>query len=325
MEQTYAVYAFVYLIALTLLTTYVARRLYLLPERIGTLPGIILAVALTGVVSAIVGLSFIYYSSRISEQKAQLRTKEDANRQLQEELERCRVGSGCDPLPAGDEPFPCPEIPSEKAAYKKAVFQSATERSCEDQKENPSKRWYLITAWNRYYTNEAAKEGEKNIFNLGVRKFVDRVQQSSRNLLSIQICTLNEFIDKNKETLEGLLPKDKNGEADYHKLATTVILPLLQKANHITMVHASPSYWGEAIPGSEIINNTVPFGMTTQGMDAWLASEEGQSRMQKMYADHHLVALPMGDTGVQMGGWYKEKVEDSCQLGWNKNAYFRPR
>jgi TRAP-type mannitol/chloroaromatic compound transport system substrate-binding protein len=57
----------------------------------------------------------------------------------------------------------------------------------------------------------------------------------------------------------------------------------------------------------------VPFGFNFQGMNAWLYHGGGMALWEEVYAPFNLVPFPMGNTGVQMTGWFKkpiEKVED---------------
>jgi TRAP-type mannitol/chloroaromatic compound transport system substrate-binding protein len=57
----------------------------------------------------------------------------------------------------------------------------------------------------------------------------------------------------------------------------------------------------------------VPFGLNFQGMNAWLYHGGGLKLWEEVYAPFNLVPLPMGNTGVQMTGWFRkpiEKVED---------------
>lgn len=57
----------------------------------------------------------------------------------------------------------------------------------------------------------------------------------------------------------------------------------------------------------------VPFGLNFQGINAWLYHGGGMKLWEEVYAPFDLVPLPMGNTGVQMTGWFRkpiEKVED---------------
>jgi TRAP-type mannitol/chloroaromatic compound transport system substrate-binding protein len=54
---------------------------------------------------------------------------------------------------------------------------------------------------------------------------------------------------------------------------------------------------------------TVPFGMNFQGHSAWLYFGGGQELWDEVYAPFNLKALPCGNTGVQMTGWFKRPVD----------------
>lgn len=54
----------------------------------------------------------------------------------------------------------------------------------------------------------------------------------------------------------------------------------------------------------------VPFGMDVMGTNAWLYHGGGQALWDEVYADFGLKALPVGNTGMQMTGWFKEPLEN---------------
>lgn len=53
----------------------------------------------------------------------------------------------------------------------------------------------------------------------------------------------------------------------------------------------------------------VPFGMDVMTVNAWLYHGGGQALWDEVYADFGLKALPVGNTGMQMTGWFKEPLE----------------
>jgi TRAP-type mannitol/chloroaromatic compound transport system substrate-binding protein len=53
----------------------------------------------------------------------------------------------------------------------------------------------------------------------------------------------------------------------------------------------------------------VPFGFNFQGMNAWLYHGGGIKLWEEVYAPFNLVPMPMGNTGVQMTGWFRKPVE----------------
>ncbi len=53
---------------------------------------------------------------------------------------------------------------------------------------------------------------------------------------------------------------------------------------------------------------TVPFGLDALGMNAWLYHGGGQQLWDEVYAPFGLKALPVGNTGMQMTGWFRKPI-----------------
>jgi TRAP-type mannitol/chloroaromatic compound transport system substrate-binding protein len=54
---------------------------------------------------------------------------------------------------------------------------------------------------------------------------------------------------------------------------------------------------------------TVPFGFTAQQQNAWLYEGGGLKQLQEIYAKKfNLIQFPAGNTGTQMGGWFRREV-----------------
>ncbi len=73
------------------------------------------------------------------------------------------------------------------------------------------------------------------------------------------------------------------------------------------MYHGADYYWqgkSKAFP----FFCTVPYGMTYSEVNAWLMHGGGQELWDELGADFNIKALPAGNTGVQMGGWFREPV-----------------
>ncbi|MEB3321860.1 MAG: TRAP transporter substrate-binding protein [Synechococcaceae cyanobacterium] len=52
----------------------------------------------------------------------------------------------------------------------------------------------------------------------------------------------------------------------------------------------------------------VPFGFTAQQQNAWLYRGGGNEAINRLYADFDVISFPAGNTGAQMGGWFKRKL-----------------
>ena len=53
---------------------------------------------------------------------------------------------------------------------------------------------------------------------------------------------------------------------------------------------------------------TVPFGLTARQYNAWLLYGGGMDLMRDLFADFNILNLPGGNTGIQMGGWFRTEV-----------------
>lgn len=59
---------------------------------------------------------------------------------------------------------------------------------------------------------------------------------------------------------------------------------------------------------------SVPFGLNTRQQSAWLSQAGGLQLMRELFANFGIVNLPGGNTGVQMGGWFRNRVDSLADL-----------
>ncbi|MBD1832058.1 TRAP transporter substrate-binding protein [Cyanobacteria bacterium FACHB-472] len=59
---------------------------------------------------------------------------------------------------------------------------------------------------------------------------------------------------------------------------------------------------------------TVPFGLNAQQQNSWLYHGGGLDAMHKLYADFNVINFPAGNTGTQMGGWFKREIKSVADL-----------
>jgi len=67
-------------------------------------------------------------------------------------------------------------------------------------------------------------------------------------------------------------------------------------------------YWAGKAPAAQWFA-AVPFGFNPQGINAWFYSGGGLELWEEVYAPFNVVPRPQGNTGVQMGGWFRKKME----------------
>ncbi|MCC6169808.1 MAG: TRAP transporter substrate-binding protein DctP [Caldilineaceae bacterium] len=60
---------------------------------------------------------------------------------------------------------------------------------------------------------------------------------------------------------------------------------------------------------------TVPFGLTAQQQSAWLREGGGLALLQGIYAERfNVIQFPAGNTGAQMGGWFRKEINTVADL-----------
>ena len=59
---------------------------------------------------------------------------------------------------------------------------------------------------------------------------------------------------------------------------------------------------------------SVPFGMTARQMNAWIYYGGGQKLLDDFYANYNVVSFAGGNTGTQMGGWWRKEVKTVADL-----------
>ncbi|MFB2551703.1 TRAP transporter substrate-binding protein [Ensifer soli] len=71
-------------------------------------------------------------------------------------------------------------------------------------------------------------------------------------------------------------------------------------------------YWGKDPVWA--LAAAVPFALNARGMNAWQYHGGGIDLCNAFFAKQNLVALPGGNTGVQMGGWFRKEIKTAADL-----------
>ena len=91
------------------------------------------------------------------------------------------------------------------------------------------------------------------------------------------------------------------------------LIPSLQAFDAVSqgsveLAHAVSYFWAGKVPAAQFMA-AVPFGMKSNGMLAWLYGGGGLALWREIYAPFGVIPFPMGNTGMQMGGWFNKKIE----------------
>jgi TRAP-type mannitol/chloroaromatic compound transport system substrate-binding protein len=96
-----------------------------------------------------------------------------------------------------------------------------------------------------------------------------------------------------------------------HKAALGILD--MVKGGQYQMGHSGSYYWkGKDI--NTVWFTTVPFGMTAAEQYAWFYYGDGMKYMKKVYDKFNVLNFPGGNTGVQMGGWFRKEIKSVDDL-----------
>jgi TRAP-type mannitol/chloroaromatic compound transport system substrate-binding protein len=90
------------------------------------------------------------------------------------------------------------------------------------------------------------------------------------------------------------------------------LVPALQvmdavQSGTVQMGHTASYYYTGKNPAFAF-DTCVPFGLTARQLTAWMLHGDGFELMRELFADFNIVNLLGGNTGVQMGGWFRRPI-----------------
>ncbi|AWI57483.1 TRAP transporter substrate-binding protein [Sinorhizobium fredii] len=109
-----------------------------------------------------------------------------------------------------------------------------------------------------------------------------------------------------------------DGNFEIQVFAANEIVPGLQAADAVSAgtVEACHTvayyYWGK--DPTWALASAVPFALNARGMNAWHYHGGGIDLINEFFASQNLVVYPGGNTGVQMGGWFRKEIKTVADL-----------
>ncbi len=79
------------------------------------------------------------------------------------------------------------------------------------------------------------------------------------------------------------------------------------RSGQYDMGHSASYYWKGKVPNT-LYFTTMPFGMTAPEQYGWFYYGGGMELMEKVYSKYNLLSFPGGNSGNQMGGWFKKEI-----------------
>ncbi|GAB4530842.1 MAG: TRAP transporter substrate-binding protein [Pleurocapsa sp.] len=142
----------------------------------------------------------------------------------------------------------------------------------------PNIRWQMVTSW---------PKSLDTIFG-GAQTICDRVSAMTGGKFTIQPFAAGEIVP-GLEVLDAV----QNGTVECGHTA---------------------SYYYVGKNPALAFGTSMPFGLNAQQQNAWYYHGGGLETMHELYADFNVISFPAGNTGVQMGGWFKKEVQSLQDL-----------
>lgn len=134
-------------------------------------------------------------------------------------------------------------------------------------------KWKMVTSWPKNFPG----------LGVGAENLASLINHLSNNRIRIKVFGANELIPP-LEVFDFV----SNGGAE--------------------LGHSGAYYWKGKSAACQFFSS-VPFGMNSQEMNAWLYYGGGIELWEKLYDKFNLIPRPAGNTGVQMGGWFNKEIK----------------
>ena len=154
--------------------------------------------------------------------------------------------------------------------------QSATETAAATPEQ--TYQWKMVTSWPKNYPG----------LGTAAERLADRINTMSNGRLNVKVYAAGELVPA-LEVFDAV----SRGTAE--------------------MGHGTPYYWKGKVPAAQFFTS-VPFGLSTLEMNAWLSKGGGQELWEEVYAPYNVKPLAAGNTTMQMGGWFNKEINSLSDL-----------
>ena len=109
-----------------------------------------------------------------------------------------------------------------------------------------------------------------------------------------------------------------DGKFTIRAFAAGEIVPALQvldavQAGTVELGHTATYYYFGKDP-TFALGTSVCFGMNTRQNNAWWHFGGGREAMEPLFKEYGCIAIPAGNTGCQMGGWFRKEIKSVADL-----------
>ena len=132
--------------------------------------------------------------------------------------------------------------------------------------------WRMVTTW----------PPNLPVLQTGAERFAQRVGEATNGRITIKVAAAGELVPA-LNTFDAV------------------------SAGTVECGSGAAYYWAGKVPAAQWFA-AVPFGFNPQGINAWFYSGGGLQLWEEVYAPFNVVPRPQGNTGVQMGGWFRKEM-----------------
>ncbi len=120
------------------------------------------------------------------------------------------------------------------------------------------------------------------------------------------------------EVMAKMVSELTDGKFQIQVFAAGEIVPALQALDAVTnntveMAHTVSYYYVGKDP-TFAIAASVPFGLNARMQNAWLFQHGGNEMFNEFYKKFNAYGLPCGNTGAQMGGWFRKEIKSVADI-----------
>jgi len=138
--------------------------------------------------------------------------------------------------------------------------------------------WKMVTAWPKNYPGVGTS----------AERLAERITTMSGGRLAIKVYAAGELVP----ALE-VFDSVSRGTAE--------------------LGHGAAYYWKGKVPTAQFFTS-VPFGLSAIEMNAWLSRGGGQQFWEEAYAPFGVKPMVVGNSGMQMGGWFNKEIHSLADL-----------
>lgn len=85
------------------------------------------------------------------------------------------------------------------------------------------------------------------------------------------------------------------------------------QAATVEMAHTAPYYFFGK-DETFALGCAIPFGLNSRQMTAWMVEGNGLKLMREFYRNYNIISFLGGNTGAQMGGWFRKEIKTVADI-----------